>query len=107
MTEILLLVRSAAASPEVEDEYNAWYDQVHVPQILERVPGVLSARRYRLADAQLAPADKLPVAYLAEYRIETDDPAASAAALGAALTDGTLDMSRTIARPEILFYRPV
>ena len=31
---------------EVETAFNAWYDTEHVPA-LARVPGVLSARRYR------------------------------------------------------------
>lgn len=107
MPEILLLVRSAPATVELEDEYNTWYDEVHIPQILERIPGARSARRYRLTDAQLAPNAVLPPAYLAEYRVDTDDPQAAVLTLGAALTDGTLDMSPSIASVELLFYQPL
>lgn len=107
MPDVLLLVRSAPASADVETEYNTWYDTVHIPQILERVAGAVSARRYRLTEAQLAPSSALPPAYLAEYRITADDPGAAVAALGKALTDGTLDMSPTIAQVEVLFYRPL
>jgi hypothetical protein len=32
--------------PEVETAFNAWYDTEHAPA-LARVPGVLSARRFR------------------------------------------------------------
>jgi hypothetical protein len=32
--------------PEHEDEFNRWYDEEHVP-LLVQVPGVLSARRFR------------------------------------------------------------
>ncbi len=41
----LLLVGMTPAS-EVETAFNAWYDAEHVPT-LARVPGVLSARRFR------------------------------------------------------------
>jgi hypothetical protein len=31
--------------PEIEDEYNAWYNEEHIPALLQ-VPGVLAARRF-------------------------------------------------------------
>jgi len=43
----LLLVGMTPAA-EVETAFNAWYDTEHVPA-LSRVPGVLSARRFRAA----------------------------------------------------------
>jgi hypothetical protein len=43
----LLLVAMTPASQH-ETEFNAWYDTEHVPA-LSRVPGVLSARRFRAA----------------------------------------------------------
>ena len=35
--------------PEVEDEFNRWYDTVHIPALLA-CPGWLSARRYVVLD---------------------------------------------------------
>ena len=32
--------------PEVEDEFNVWYDEVHIPDILD-CPGWLSATRFQ------------------------------------------------------------
>ena len=32
-----------------EDEYNRWYNEVHLGEVL-RTPGMLAARRYRLVD---------------------------------------------------------
>lgn len=32
---------------ELEDEFNTWYDEEHVPEKVGRVPGFLRARRYR------------------------------------------------------------
>ena len=34
--------------PEVEADFNAWFDDEHIPNLAE-VPGVLSARRFRMA----------------------------------------------------------
>ena len=44
-----------------EDEYHRWYDEVHVPEILQ-VPGFVSARRFE-ADGE----------FLAVYELEGDD----------------------------------
>jgi hypothetical protein len=71
-----------------EDEYNRWYNEQHIPDVLN-VPGFVAAQRFRLADAQMAPGP-IKHKYLALYEIETDD-------LAAALKDlrsrtGTADM---------------
>jgi hypothetical protein len=36
-----------------EDEFNRWYDEVHLGDLL-RVPGIVGARRAVLADAQMS-----------------------------------------------------
>jgi hypothetical protein len=41
-----LLLVGMTPAPDVETEFNAWYDTEHVPA-LARVPGVLCARRFR------------------------------------------------------------
>ena len=35
-----------------DDEFNEWYDNVHIPELLA-VPGMLSAQRYALHDAKI------------------------------------------------------
>jgi hypothetical protein len=45
-----LLLVAMTPAPAVETAFNAWYDTEHVPA-LARVPGVLSARRFRTAAA--------------------------------------------------------
>ena len=35
-----------------DDEFNEWYDNVHIPELLA-VPGMLSAQRYDLRDAEI------------------------------------------------------
>jgi hypothetical protein len=41
-----LLLNAMNIAPEVESEFNEWYDKEHIPA-LGAVPGVLSARRFR------------------------------------------------------------
>ena len=35
-----------------DDEFNEWYDKVHIPELLA-VPGMVSAQRYNLKDAEI------------------------------------------------------
>ena len=50
-----LIVFNEPASPEVEEEYNAWYGGDHVPQILASVPTITGAKRYRIAPGRTPP----------------------------------------------------
>ena len=40
----------AKVPPEKEDAYNRWYDEEHMPKALNRFPGVLGGRRYKITD---------------------------------------------------------
>jgi hypothetical protein len=67
-----------------EEEYNKWYNEVHVPDVL-RIPGFTAARRFKLgAEAES------PHKYLAIYEFEATDPAIVLSALQARA--GTPDM---------------
>lgn len=59
----LLIVRSQVV-PAREDEYNRWYNEVHLRD-MRNVPGVLSARRY------VALLDEPK--YAAVYELESED----------------------------------
>jgi hypothetical protein len=65
MPKGVMIVQSRPVSADREDEYNQWYDDVHIAQILA-VPGFTSARRYKVIGADG------PV-YVAVYDIEADD----------------------------------
>lgn len=45
-----LLLVGMTPAPQAETEFNAWYDTEHIPA-LARVPGVLSARRFRAGNS--------------------------------------------------------
>jgi hypothetical protein len=49
---VVLVVRMDV-DPQVEEEFNRWYDTEHIPMFL-KVPGVLSARRAVLSQAEVS-----------------------------------------------------
>ena len=88
MSTAILVAHVHPADPSSEDAFNRWYDDVHIPQVVERVPGVVSASRFFLADVQLLPEDALPARrYLSIYQLDTEDLAGTAQALRAAKPD--------------------
>jgi hypothetical protein len=64
MTKGVILVESRPSSPDREQEYNTWYDEVHIPELLA-LDGIVAARRLRPVDGD-GP-------YVALYEIEGDD----------------------------------
>jgi hypothetical protein len=62
-----------------EDEYNRWYDEVHIPDLLQIAGGFSSAQRFRIADEQRAGASVSPYGYLCIYEIDGDVEATFAA----------------------------
>jgi hypothetical protein len=56
-------------TPGREDEYNDWYQNVHLGELVA-LPGIVSARRFRHA-RNLVEGDAYP--YMSIYEIETDD----------------------------------
>jgi hypothetical protein len=87
MPKGILLVSTAPAGAERDQEYNDWYNDVHLPEVL-KVSGFISARRFKKVES----ADD-PVPYLAIYEVEADDLSASVAALGAGVASGEIQMT--------------
>ncbi len=67
---------SDCKDPAREDEFNDWYSNTHIPDMLQ-VPGMISATRWAAAE----PKKGLQRKYLALYEFETDDIAAFNAAI--------------------------
>ncbi len=65
-------------NPGQEDEYNRWYDAVHLGDVVD-VPGFLAAQRFRIDDAESFSGYR----YLSIYDIESEDPKAAFAELTA------------------------
>lgn len=88
-----------------EDEYNHWYDTVHLHDVLA-VEGVVSAQRFRFADID---DDAPPYRYLAVYEWDTDSVESARAALTRARDAGLLPVSETLERSSLgaWFFEPI
>jgi hypothetical protein len=102
MAKYVMVVQSKAAEGR-DDDYNEWYDTMHLADICA-LPGVTGGRRYDF-DSSLMGAPGQP--YLALYEIETDDIGAVAAELGKRSMDGTIRQSDSLDGPAsvLWFYK--
>jgi hypothetical protein len=88
MARHIMIVFSEPA-PGRDDEYNQWYNEQHVVDMLT-IPAVNRVRRYRAATADQAGQ------YLAIYELECDDPAEVAMGIAALAERGELRRSDAI-----------
>jgi hypothetical protein len=82
MVRAVLYVETRPASPEREDEYNRWYDEVHLGEVVG-LTGVTGARRYSTPEGS----------YVALYDLDVDDPSSMPKTLAVAMRDGRISMS--------------
>lgn len=77
MTKDLLMVFSNPTDSGRDDEFNAWYDEQHIGEVLE-VPGVVAAQRYTLAPMEPPSSEDAPALpppthrYLATYELDRE-----------------------------------
>jgi hypothetical protein len=69
MTKHILVAESNAVEGS-DDEFNEWYDNYHIPQILH-VPGFVSAHRFKLSETQFDGSESR-FRYLVIYQIDGD-----------------------------------
>ena len=62
-----MVVESTSNDPAREQEFNEWYDNVHLPDVLS-IPGIMRATRYENSNATEGQGK-----FLAMYEIETDN----------------------------------
>ncbi len=80
-----------------EDEYNEWYDGIHISEVLE-VDGFVACQRF-VADAA---AEDPPAKYLAVYEIDADDPVAAYTNLRGAT--GEMNVTDAIDRESVVSW---
>lgn len=69
----LMLVFSNVTDASRVREFNRWYDEVHVREVLQ-VPGVVAATRYELDEDQMMPGDDgFGRRFLVVYELEAED----------------------------------
>jgi hypothetical protein len=97
-----MLVYTDSISPERDAEFNAWYDSVHVPDVL-KIDGIIGCTRFKVAES---PAADTPGKYLAIYDVEADDFNDILDALVTAFTDGSLPTNDCLVPGPIIFLQP-
>ncbi len=83
--EYTLIVYTSPAEGR-EDDYNAWYDNVHLAEF-SALPGVISGRRFKVAGDEAK--------YAAVYELSTS-PDAVMGAMNESIKNGTMHMSDTL-----------
>jgi len=76
-------------------EYNEWYSDVHIPDVL-KLDGITAARRFKLASTEPPQEGHRP--YLALYEIETEDVSAIPGAIKLAVEEGRMPLSPALDR---------
>jgi hypothetical protein len=66
-----MVVESEPLDPDAEEEYDHWYREVHIPELLA-VPGFEAARRYRIRE-DLGRGESHKPRFLTVYELEADD----------------------------------
>lgn len=89
MAKHVLLVFSDPTEGQ-EDEYNRWYNEVHLKEVIA-TPGFVNAQRFKVADVMPGATDHK---YLAIYEVDTDDAKKAVEALTAELPN--MNMSKSI-----------
>ncbi|MBM4406251.1 MAG: hypothetical protein FJ039_08755 [Chloroflexi bacterium] len=103
----LLLVLTRCKDPVREEEFNRWYDGVHIPHVLEtNAPGLHTVRRYKNTSPQ--PGDP---GYLAVYDMSGRDPertfARMRAGMNARRAQGTTYTSDTLDIMHVQTYKRI
>jgi len=96
-----LLALTAPVSSEREGEFNDWYQNVHLDQLVA-IKGIKSAQRFRLA-INVGEGEASP--YLAIYDIETDDIEGVMKDIASRAGTERMVMSEALAAPKAIVYQ--
>lgn len=105
----LLVVWTNPTSKEAEAEYNRWYNEVHLPDVLT-VPGFVAATRYVFTGVPaLEGSDDPPHRYLALYEVDAQDLHKAAALLAEGVGSGAIALSEALDMSSFTahFFEPV
>jgi hypothetical protein len=93
MSRYVFVVLTNAAGGR-DDEFNQWYNNQHLPDVL-KIPGFVAAQRFSIAGAQID-GPTSPWRYLALYELDTDDLAGALKELAARVGTPAMVMSDSL-----------
>ena len=109
MAKMILAVLTNPVSQERDAEFNEWYTNTHLNDVL-KVPGYVAATRFKVIDKPMMDGAELPKQrYLAIYELDTDDVDQAAAQLMTAVQDGGMSLSDSLDPATVManFYEQV
>jgi hypothetical protein len=108
MPKGILIVHTNPVNDDVTDAFNRWYNDVHLPEALQAVPGFKAATRYEVAEAEANRGAPRPAhRYIAVVEVESDDFEVLARDLNRAFLKFDLDSTLDAAGIEAHFYQAV
>lgn len=87
----IFMVHSNPVSAARAEEFDTWYSQTHLPEVLA-LPGVVSARRFAYRSTSIEAGNLPEHQFLAIYEID-GDPDECLASLNAGIAEGRIHMS--------------
>lgn len=108
MAKATMVVFTNPVSADAEDEYNEWYDNIHLADVVA-IDGFVSAQRFRVVDVEaVAAGSDSAHRYLALYEVESDDLNAVAQALLSRAGTADMEISPTLDRgSKVFFVEPI
>jgi hypothetical protein len=97
----ILAVYANPAAPEREDEFNTWYIETHIPEVLG-LEGFVGARRYELSAAQLGGSSEHR--YVTHYDIDAPDVQQALKSLTDGFRNGKVTMNDSMAPGPIVVW---
>ncbi len=102
----VLLVLSNVTPGHSEDEYNDWYTNQHLADVLA-IPGFSQAQRFKIVGEPVVCESKL-FRYAANYELDTDTPQTSIDAMMAVVGTDRMPMSPAIDPGfYVVLYEPI
>ncbi len=89
-----------------EDEFNDWYTNVHLADVL-KLPGVVAAQRFELNEVQHRQG-QMPWGFMAVYEIDIDDVSETLSELRAVSGTDAMPLSPALKDERMVWiYRPI
>jgi hypothetical protein len=104
----LYVVFGSPLTPEQDGEFNDWYESTHIPDVL-KVPGVLSAQRYKVQQLDREAGKPPRFSYMTVYEFEGDQNEIMAK-IGAGVASGEIRMDGAPMDPakvSMAFWAPI
>ena len=106
MQEYVFVVVMTNAAEGREQEFNDWYSNVHVHDVV-KVPGIVAARRYELNEVQRRALPPDQARYMALYDFQTDDLQRTLGILASRAGTTEMPTSSALVRHSSVIYRPL